>query len=258
MVAVDVLLGRRPTCRAPDVVLCVVAAGNLARNLYLVSQVLELGRPMVVALTMVDVAGARACRRRPAAERQLGVPVVPIQAHRGLGRDLKDASAAGSGRDPVRSRRARSRRPFATRSTGWSRSWPKVIAAAQSRCLATWSAAAARHRRLRRGADSPATADRSCDRQVGAARAARRRAARCRPSRRSARYGWVARVVEGVVAHPVEPVVTSGDRLDAVLTHQLWGTLILAVVMLLIFSAVFAWAELPMDGIEAGIRGWPA
>ena len=68
-----------------------------------------------------------------------------------------------------------------------------------------------------------------------------------------ARYGWVSRVVEGVVAHPVEPVTTWGDRLDAVLTHKVWGTLILAAVMLLMFSAVFAWAKLPMDGIEAAI-----
>ena len=44
-----------------------------------------------------------------------------------------------------------------------------------------------------------------------------------------ARYGWVSRVVEGVVEHPVEPVNTWGDRLDAVLTHKFWGMVILAV-----------------------------
>lgn len=60
-------------------------------------------------------------------------------------------------------------------------------------------------------------------------------------------------MVAGVVEHPVEPVTTCGDRLDAVLTHRFWGMVILAVVMLLMFSAVFAWAKLPMDGIEAAI-----
>ena len=55
------------------------------------------------------------------------------------------------------------------------------------------------------------------------------------------------------MAHPVEPVNTWGDRLDAVLTHKFWGMVILAVVMLFMFSAVFAWAKLPMDGIEAAI-----
>jgi ferrous iron transport protein B len=69
----------------------------------------------------------------------------------------------------------------------------------------------------------------------------------------AARYSWVARVVEGVVKHPHEPVITWGDRLDAVLTQRFWGMVILAVVMLLTFSAVFAWARLPMDEIEAAI-----
>ena len=59
MVAVDVLLGRRSDTPRPDVVLCIVDASNLQRrNLYVVSQALELGRPTVVALNMMDVARA--------------------------------------------------------------------------------------------------------------------------------------------------------------------------------------------------------
>ena len=68
-----------------------------------------------------------------------------------------------------------------------------------------------------------------------------------------ARYGWVANVVDGVVEHPPEPVNTWGDRLDVVLTHRVWGMVILAVVLLLMFSAVFSWAKLPMEGIETAI-----
>src|SRR5688500_17957917 len=51
MVAVDVLLGRRSAGGEgpPDAVLCIVDASNLERNLYLVSQVLALGLPTVVA-----------------------------------------------------------------------------------------------------------------------------------------------------------------------------------------------------------------
>ena len=56
MVAVDVLLGRRSDTPRPDVVLCIVDASNLQRNLYVVSQALELGLPTVVALNMMDVA----------------------------------------------------------------------------------------------------------------------------------------------------------------------------------------------------------
>ena len=86
MVAVDVLLGRQSDVGRIDAVLSIVDAGNLERNLYLVSQVLELGLPTVVALNMGDIARAKGLRidaRR--LERQLGVPVVEVQANRAPG-----------------------------------------------------------------------------------------------------------------------------------------------------------------------------
>ena len=64
MVAVDVLLGRRDNDSPPDVVLSIVDASNLERNLFLVSQVLALGLPTVIALNMVDLARDRHDRNR--------------------------------------------------------------------------------------------------------------------------------------------------------------------------------------------------
>ena len=55
----DVLLGRSPGTRRPDRVVCVVDASNLDRHLYLVTQILELGLPVIIALNMVDVALTR-------------------------------------------------------------------------------------------------------------------------------------------------------------------------------------------------------
>src|SRR5258708_293952 len=59
MVAVNVLLGRQDDVGPPDVVICIVDASNIERNLYLVSQVLDLGLPVVVVLNMADVAASR-------------------------------------------------------------------------------------------------------------------------------------------------------------------------------------------------------
>src|ERR1700675_2005721 len=56
MVAVDVILGKQGGAAKPDVVVTIVDASNLERNLYLTTQVLELGVPVVVALNMTDVA----------------------------------------------------------------------------------------------------------------------------------------------------------------------------------------------------------
>ncbi len=55
MVAVDLLLGRQKDYPPVDAIICIVDAANLARNLYLVSQVLELGLPTVLAVNMLDV-----------------------------------------------------------------------------------------------------------------------------------------------------------------------------------------------------------
>jgi ferrous iron transport protein B len=92
-VAMEVLRGLRPETPAPDAVVVVVDASNLQRNLYLVSQLIELGRPLVVALNMMDVARKRGIRVE--AQRlceQLGIPVIPVVGHRREGiAELKEA-----------------------------------------------------------------------------------------------------------------------------------------------------------------------
>ena len=75
-VSADVLHGLRDDTPAPDVIIAVVDASNLQRNLYLVSQIIELGRPMVVALNMMDIAQRRGLRlSSQLLQTQLGVQV---------------------------------------------------------------------------------------------------------------------------------------------------------------------------------------
>ena len=92
-VANQVLRGLRSDVRPPDVVIVVVDASNLQRNLYLVSQLIELGRPMVVALNMMDVAAApRAARLAGKAQNELGVPVVAVVGYKKKGIDALKAA----------------------------------------------------------------------------------------------------------------------------------------------------------------------
>jgi ferrous iron transport protein B len=90
IVARDVLLEERP-----DVVVDVLDASNLQRNLYLTTQLLELGLPVVLAANMLDVAWRRG-QRLDLEElgRRLGLPVVAVAGHQDLGLDrLKSALA---------------------------------------------------------------------------------------------------------------------------------------------------------------------
>src|SRR5436853_1040121 len=78
MVAVDVILGQQVGESRPAVVVSIVDASNLERNLYLTTQVLELGVPVVLALNMTDVArrhGTVIDETR--SQQQLSVPVAP-------------------------------------------------------------------------------------------------------------------------------------------------------------------------------------
>jgi ferrous iron transport protein B len=83
----DVLEGSGPY-RAPDAVVVVVDAGNLARNLVLAAEALDRGLPVVVALNMVDLAQRRGLTFDAARlSAHLGCPVVPLVARRGTGLD---------------------------------------------------------------------------------------------------------------------------------------------------------------------------
>jgi len=98
-VTCDVLQGRARGEMRPDMVVCVVDATNLRRNLRLVLAVQRLGLPCVVALNMVDLAKRRGLQvDAEALSHELGVPVIPTVAVRAGGETalrqwLEDRSA---------------------------------------------------------------------------------------------------------------------------------------------------------------------
>ncbi|HUK76818.1 MAG TPA: ferrous iron transport protein B [Thermoleophilia bacterium] len=86
----------------PDVVVAVVDATNLARNLYLVLQLVDLGPRVVIALNLIDEARRQSLRIDPHALSQaLGLPVIPTVARRGEGIDelIEAAAAVATGGD---------------------------------------------------------------------------------------------------------------------------------------------------------------
>ena len=89
----DVLRG--PESQRPDVVVAIVDAANLVRNLVLVGELLTYDEPVVVALNMVDLAERLGQRLDVGAlSRRLGVPVVPMVASKGIGIDRLRAALA--------------------------------------------------------------------------------------------------------------------------------------------------------------------
>lgn len=250
MVAVDVLLGRQSDTPPPDVVICIVDASNLERNLYLVSQVLELELPTVIALNMVDVARDKGITLDVARLRErLGVPVVEIQAHRRLGIDaLKQALAETVGRSvrapasPFPPAFLDEVRQLHEQLAGGNGALPRYLVErllldtagyleghllAHHQPTARQAIAEARSRLTAAGLPVPAVEAMS-------------------------RYQWVGTILTGVVTRPAARLVTWSDRVDQVLTHRVWGTVVFATLMAVVFQSVFTLAAWPMDWIDAG------
>src|SRR3989344_7443298 len=93
----NVLMGRTSDTPRPDLVICVVDAGNLERNLYLVSQLQDLVLPMIIALNMMDEVERQGKEIDVARVSQaLGMPVVPTVANQNKGiEELKQIIAEG-------------------------------------------------------------------------------------------------------------------------------------------------------------------
>lgn len=65
------------------------------------------------------------------------------------------------------------------------------------------------------------------------------------------RYGEIEHIVRRIFRKTGSHMTTT-ERVDRVLTHPLWGVLIFVVMMFLVFQAVFSWASIPMDAIDQG------
>jgi len=242
-IARDVLTGKMPGLDAPDVIVAVVDATNLERNLYLTTQLLEYGRPLVVALTMVDLAQRRDIEiDAEQLSRSLGVPVITVVAAQRRGIEalaaavIKTAGNTGPG-------------------AGWSLS---EAAESELRSLAeeegAEEASGARHTAVSDlyGEELPANTERR-----GAVERARLRLAEADQKWWQepllARYEWIERIAAECVHLKGEDKSSKAtERIDHIVTHKLYGPIVLIAIMLLVFQTIFSWAALPMDLIDKG------
>ncbi|MCG3125816.1 MAG: Fe(2+) transporter FeoB [Phycisphaerae bacterium] len=243
-VLLDALCGRIPGQPPPDAILAIVDASVLPRNLYLLSQVLEIGLPVVIALNMIDVAQSRGVAiDAPELSHRLGVPVVPVVATDPrtlpplidlLRAALPGQRTAASGPElPADLTRLRAALPAAPNPAIALRVLLDRDGAAPRAYLAAGGSRAALDA-ARRQLD---------DQHIDVAAEVR------------ARYAWIGRLLDGVVTRPPQPVTTWTARLDWLLTHRVWGALVLALVLFVLFQSIFRWSQPLMDFISDRLMG---
>ena len=245
-IAVDVLFGRVVGTPRPDAILAVIDSTRLYQGLYLLQQLVELGRPMIVALTMADAAQREGLKIDYAAleERLGGVRVYPVVATTGRGfAELRDALARVLTAEPPQLRRH----------------WPELRRAAES-FVEKWRAEGV--------SVHPVEVERLLVDPKATAVVDARRLAELEPARRALfgaepplavearhRYRWVNETL-ATVESPGSRIVGRGAAVVDWLNRPWPATVVFVLAMAVVFQAVFAWATPFKDLIDAGASGF--
>ncbi len=246
----DVLLGRRSDTPRPDRIVCVLDATNLERNLYLVTQILELGIPMILALNMVDAAEAKGIRIDVAKlSERFGCPVVPMVANTKKG--LIELKVAMS-------------RPDAPLPKPFLDAIPIAIRGALVRCRETLAKdqvvgqTASLLEPLYLISDHDPSHYGIAQAHVAKIAQARDQLEREIPGWEdqliAARYEVIHAACAGVLHRPEDAQRNFTDRLDSVLLHRVWGWLSLLLTLVGLFYLIFSAAEAPMSWIESAFN----
>jgi ferrous iron transport protein B len=241
-VSYKVLLHQDAEVKA-DVIVVAADASNLKRNLLFCTQIIDLKVPVVVALTMTDLARRKGIKIDIAElERELGVPVVAVNPRKGKGIiELKKAinlTAQHGYKTPVRD--------FINN---------KLLAEGavddMNNAFPHLSDYKAIHYLINHESFALEERDQQLIERIEVSN-------KFNPTKTQAeeilqRYSRIRHIMQQAVSEP-DPLQKSlfTERLDNVLLHRVWGYVILLVVLFLLFQSVFWIAQYPMDWIDLG------
>ena len=249
-IAIDILLGKSPQSSPIDIVICTIDASNLERNLYLATQIIDWQIPVILALTMLDVAEQLGIRIDTSVlSHELGVQVVPVNALQGTGiNELKKALAGDY-------------HPF-PRKRVWR--LPEIVEEELDELTAllerheSLSSAEALHQAIHLlSSNNGLLNDETLSREiVNHVQKDRERLDFLEIDRQAvfveSRYAWIKHVCSKSVTNTMAPPLSFSDRVDRIVLHRVWGYVIFLGLMAVLFQSVFAWATLPMEWISSG------
>ena len=227
----------------PGILVVIVDASNLKRNLLFASQIIDLKIPTVIALTMMDLARKKGVEIDVAGlERELGVPVIPInpRKNKGISQLKKTLSQITASPAPTNMRN------FVPGAL-WGRGTVQAIKE-QLPQLSDYKALHLAFNYKELGINSSvkkivenSIKDIPLNKTLSQAEEI------------TERYARIKTIMYQTVVEP-DPLQRTlfTDKLDNVLLHRRWGYLILLAVLFLLFQSVFLIAQYPMDWIELG------
>lgn len=225
----------------PDLIVVVLDATNLKRNLLLYSQVADLKIPVIVALNMIDMAKKEdIIIDIDSFSKKLGVPVVPIAARRSEGIDALKQALMFAGKIPLQ-----------TDSITIEDIAPELIAKIRSEIRIGNPYLALQLAHQHETLKFLTTVE--SDRIEVLEKEHSFHSQKAQATETIARYNFINDILKDVVR---KPVVVSGesvsDRIDRILTHKIFGFIIFIAILLFIFQSIFTWSTYPMGLISDG------
>lgn len=264
MVSVDVLLGRQSDVPHVDVIVAIVDATNLERNLYLFTQVRQLNRPVLLVLNMWDrvVSEGRTIDVEQLSQR-LGVRVVAVSANRKQGIDearrlIRQVAEQPS--VPVESLFS----PLVQQEVDELDQWLRQSAEVHLQPFLVerliFDVGGAHASELQRRPQLVELGSRLAQARERLALAGQKIPA----LETRERYKWIRAQLTGVASAPSGETRSLSDRIDQVLTHRVWGFLAFGLIMFAIFQAITSGTVWAMDWITenlqasliAGVESW--
>lgn len=229
------------TAEQPELYILIVDASNLKRNLLFASQIIDLKKPVVIALTMMDIAAKKGITVDiEGLESSLGVPVVSVNPRRGRGiNEIKKA---------VEQTHRQLYRP-----PSWNFSDTGALAenaiADVKKLFPHLSDYAAIHYLIHH--ESFSLDEATQEKIENIEKQHQFNHTRIQADEITQRYSRIRNIIHQNVieANPKEKKLIS-DRLDKIFLHKFWGYVILLGVLTLLFQSIFWLASYPMDGIE--------
>lgn len=249
-IAYETLVGKNEADPIPDLVIVLLDASNLERNLYLATQVLDLGLPCLILLNMMDVAEDRGTKINPLLlSRKLEVPVIPIVAKNEKEAEKVREAISNHTLEPSYRFRWNPTEPLKKAITLIEEEWVKPLSKAAEhahlieslRLLSNESAAETYHFHPEKAKLDKILlkARRIIDDSKGNWMA----------EEVLARYQFIGDVA-GISSEKAPPKLTRTDRIDKIVTHKVLGPIIFVFTLLVMFQSIFSWAEPFMNLID--------
>jgi len=246
-VALQVIEGKLEGTRRPDLLVCVLDATNLERNLYFYHQLVDAGYPVLVALTMVDrLRGTGGEVDLPRLQNLIGADVVPIVGHREKGiEELRDAIERNLENPKI---------PTIDSPTA-DATEVKLAALREDFARIGMSPTQSEIREMLLNPDEASMAALEAYPELGESLREARDQLKRSPvasNQVATRYQWATVVQRATIRSAESTKKSRTDRIDAILTHRVFGLIVFVGTMYLVFLSIYRFAQPFMDAIQHG------